>query len=163
MQFSIKPATPDDIAQIAALAYEIWNEYYPSILGQAQVDYMLNRFYSAEALKEQMMEGHRFHLILADGIFGGYISESNSSASEGFLHKFYLSKSIRGLGIGHEAFHAVFDQKTDLKFLRLTVNRMNYKSVNFYFSLGFFIEKTIEIDIDNGFIMDDFMMLKKFE
>jgi hypothetical protein len=36
---------------------------------------------------------------------------------------------------------------------------MNYKSVNFYFRLGFIIEKTTDIDIGDGYFMNDFIML----
>ena len=42
----------ENISAIQALARVIWNDHYPSIIGQDQVDYMLNRFYSHGAMLE---------------------------------------------------------------------------------------------------------------
>jgi ribosomal protein S18 acetylase RimI-like enzyme len=47
------------------------------------------------------------------------------------------------------------------KTIRLTVNRQNFKSINFYFKLGFKIEKVADFDIGNGYFMNDFVMLWK--
>ena len=33
----------DDIKNLADLAHTIWNEYFPPIIGQAQVDYMVEK------------------------------------------------------------------------------------------------------------------------
>ena len=46
--------------------------------------------------------------------------------------------------------------------LRLTVNRQNYKSINFYFKNGFVIEKTADFDIGSGYFMNDFVMVYRF-
>jgi hypothetical protein len=43
--------------------------------------------------------------------------------------------------------------------MRLTVNRQNYKSINFYFKIGFRIEKCADFPIGNGFVMNDFVMV----
>ena len=61
-------------------------------------------------------------------------------------------------GIGKALFEHVFGNLKQIT-IRLTVNRQNYKAVNFYFRLGFTIEKIIDIDIDNGFLMNDFVMI----
>ena len=41
-------------AVIAALADEIWREHYTPIIGEAQVDYMLKKFQSAEQICEDI-------------------------------------------------------------------------------------------------------------
>ena len=43
--------------------------------------------------------------------------------------------------------------------LRLTVNRQNFKSINFYFKNGFKIEQVADFDIGNGYVMNDFVMV----
>ena len=48
--FAIVPGRIDDIPLVQRLADEVWREHYPSILSQAQIDYMLARGYSREAL-----------------------------------------------------------------------------------------------------------------
>lgn len=42
------------IQELATLAYEIWFEYYPEILTLGQIYYMINKFQSAAAIKDQM-------------------------------------------------------------------------------------------------------------
>ena len=44
----------------------------------------------------------------------------------------------------------------------LTVNRQNYKSINFYFKNGFIINEIADFDIGNGYVMNDFVMKKMF-
>jgi hypothetical protein len=39
------------------LAERIWREYYPAIIGQAQVDYMLPLMYSAEVIRGELANG----------------------------------------------------------------------------------------------------------
>jgi ribosomal protein S18 acetylase RimI-like enzyme len=48
---------------------------------------------------------------------------------------------------------------TSAQSIRLTVNRENYKAINFYFKLGFKIEKVADFDIGQGYVMNDFVML----
>ena len=43
--------------------------------------------------------------------------------------------------------------------IRLQVNRMNYKAINFYFKHGFVIEKVADFDIGDGYFMNDFVMI----
>jgi diamine N-acetyltransferase len=49
----------------------------------------------------------------------------------------------------------------DTSELRLTVNRKNFKAINFYFKNGFIIESVKDFDIGNGYLMEDFVMLRK--
>src|SRR5688572_19623548 len=159
MNCEIRKAEIKDIPVIADLAFKIWKVHYPSIISNEQIEYMLQRFYSASALKEQMKEGHRFYLIIQNETPCGYLSESTSAAGQYFLHKFYIDPSLQGKGMGKSVFEKIFAEKKDLQSIRLTVNRMNYKSVNFYFRLGFIIETTTDIDIGDGYFMNDFIML----
>ena len=45
--------------------------------------------------------------------------------------------------------------------VRLTVNRKNFKAINFYFKQGFIIEEVKDFDIGNNYEMNDFIMLYK--
>ena len=46
-----------DYNTIADLADIIWKEHYIPIIGIPQVDYMLKKFQSAKAIKEQISDG----------------------------------------------------------------------------------------------------------
>ncbi|HNE28197.1 MAG: GNAT family N-acetyltransferase [Saprospiraceae bacterium] len=153
-------ASPDDIPAIRDLAHRIWREHYPDIIGAAQVEYMLDLNYSAEALARQMAEGQEF-LLVADGGSApiGFIAVSEKGPGQYFIHKFYLDNGQRGRGLGHAAFGALLALLPEAREIRLTVNRQNYKSINFYFKTGFVIEQCLDIEIGSGFVMNDFQMI----
>jgi RimJ/RimL family protein N-acetyltransferase len=70
-----------------------------------------------------------------------------------------LDNEKRGRGLGKIVFELLLARCPGLRELRLTVNRQNYKSINFYFKIGFTIEKCVDIPIGEGFEMNDFQML----
>lgn len=59
--------TPQQLAVVAGLAREIWYEYYVSLIGRAQVDYMVSKFQSTEAMAQQLREGYEYFLAQKDG------------------------------------------------------------------------------------------------
>ena len=156
----LRPATLSDIPIIRELAHRIWWAHYPGIITDAQIEYMLGLMYNAAALERQMMEeGQQFWLAEANGMAIGYLSIGLQGDGAYFLHKIYLDNTHRGKGFGAQAFQMLLDQYPDLMELRLTVNRQNFRSVNFYFKVGFTIEKCIDTPSGRGFVMDDFQML----
>lgn len=46
-----------DIAQTADLAREIWTDHFTPIIGSAQVEYMLEKFQSPDAMTRQISGG----------------------------------------------------------------------------------------------------------
>jgi len=156
----LQRATTDDIPVIRDLAHAIWWAHYPSIIPEAQIEYMLNLMYSPEALHRQMTEeGIQFWLVQEIGNTVGFIAVGHPTEGAYFLHKFYLQPSGQGKGLGAAAFHTLLEHYPDLSEIRLTVNRQNYKSINFYFKIGFRIEQCLEIPIGQGFAMNDFLMV----
>lgn len=158
-RISLRSATPADIPLIRALAERIWWAHYPDIIGATQVEYMLGLNYSAEALQRQMDEGQTFWLVDAEGATAGFVAVSQKEPGHLFIHKFYLDNEQRGRGLGAAVFALLLEQYPECSDIRLTVNRQNFKSINFYFKIGFIIEACIDIDIGAGFVMNDFQML----
>lgn len=148
----------DQLRQLSRLAHRIWNMYYPDIIGQKQVDYMLGKMYSLEALKEQIRNGHRFVAGYADGEMLGFLSYGKTSGQDYMIHKWYVDVSLHSKGIGRKLFDAAFGN-IDYDTIRLTVNRQNFKAVNFYYKFGFTIERVADFDIGDGFFMNDFVMI----
>lgn len=154
----LQAAGPGDIPRIRALAERIWNLHYPPIIGQAQVDYMLERMYSSESLSDQMLrQQHRFYLVIYKGSEAGFISVYPETEQNWFISKFYIDQDLAGKGIGSAVFEAIKSLCAATCF-RLTVNRQNIKAINFYFKLGFRIEKVSDFDIGGGYVMNDFVM-----
>lgn len=152
------PAEQKDISQIAGLAKLTWNQHYPSIISQEQIDYMLRKMYSFASLEEQMTQkGHSFFLIDIKEVSVGFISVNKENERDWFLNKFYIDQNKAAKGIGAKAFDELKKIIQPSK-ITLTVNRQNFKSINFYFKMGFKIERVADFDIGDGYVMNDFVM-----
>jgi RimJ/RimL family protein N-acetyltransferase len=156
---TVRPATDTDIAMIGELAEKIWRVHYTPMIGVKQVEYMLEKMYSPASLLQQMKEGAYFFIAENNGKPIGYVSISDKGRGDFFLNKFYLDVSEQGKGFGKTIFADIISRFPQLKTIRLQVNRRNFKSVNFYFRLGFTIEYVKDFDIGEGYSMDDFVML----
>lgn len=162
MTIQLVPAQKQELPEVAALAKTIWNDHYPAIIGQEQVNYMLGKFYSLPSLEEQTGKGQVFYFIVADGVKQGFVSVTFTPEKEElFIHKFYILTQKQQSGWGTLSLNAVEKLYPQTRYLRLTVNRQNFKSVNFYFKNGFIIEQVADFDIGQGYVMNDFVMVKK--
>jgi len=148
-----------DIPLLMELAHRIWRAHYPAIITTEQIEYMLKNWYSAENLIQQMREGQITTLIIVNNRPLGYISIKEMEPGHFLLSKFYIDTTEHRQGIGSMTFqYALQDICKNYKSIRLQVNRRNIKAINFYFKNGFKIEQTCELDLGNGFVMDDFIM-----
>ncbi len=153
----------DQIAETARLARDIWQEHYVSIIGQEQVDYMLEKFQSEQAIAEQIAEGYEYYIILHNGKSAGYLAVvQNLRESTLLIGKIYVKKSERGKGLGKEMLVFTEDicRKRGLKTIWLTVNKNNKRSIAWYSQMGFINAGPTLQDIGGGFVMDDFRMEK---
>jgi ribosomal protein S18 acetylase RimI-like enzyme len=152
-------AVADDTEVISELAKEIWWEHYPSIIGKNQVEYMLKIMYSLDVIRNHIDRGpQQFFLIRDSNIHVGFIAVEIKE-NECFIQKFYLRNSSRGNGLAAKCFELLKLVYPQQNILRLQVNRENIRAINFYFKLGFIIEKSANFDIGNGFFMNDFVMV----
>jgi RimJ/RimL family protein N-acetyltransferase len=155
-------ATEKDLNTITKLAHMIWNDHYVDIVGQEQVDYMLKKMYDHNSLLEQLhQKKHVFYLIVNDQKAIGFISVSTENNNDYFLHKFYIDQQKANSGIGTTTLNLLI-QQINPKTLTLTVNRQNFKSINFYFKNSFRIERVEDFNIGNGYQMNDFVMVRAF-
>ncbi len=157
-KINLLAAAAKDIKMISVMAERIWRAHYVLIIGNEQVDYMLEKMYSANSLAEQMADGQQFFIASVANQPIGYLSISKKNESEFFMHKFYMEMKEQGKGYGKKIFAELLLRFPELKTMKLQVNRMNYKTINFYFRLGFVIEEAKKFDIGNGYFMDDFVM-----
>ena len=77
------------------------------------------------------------------------------------LHKIYVHPNTQGLGVGRALLDFVTDQLIEegASILRLNVNRHN-KARQFYEKQGFTVTKEEDIEIGNGYKMNDYVMEK---
>ena len=147
---------PEAISQVAKLAEEIWKQHYLPIIGKEQVDYMLDKFQSKNAIKQQIAEGYRYYFIYDDQLESGYFSVKDKGEKL-YLSKLYVLYSRRGKGIGKQTINFI-KSSFDNPAIQLTVNKRNSDSIAFYQKVGFNIVDYVEMDIGNGFVMDDYVM-----
>lgn len=155
----LKAVSINKIEKVAELAKIIWVKHYPSIIGQEQVDYMLQNMYNRESLLQQINEkGQQFYFIILKNEAIGFISVTDEKNNNWMLNKFYVLEDKAGKGTGTKVLEEI-KKIIQPKKITLTVNRKNYKSINFYFKNGFKIDSLAVFDIGNGFVMDDFLMV----
>jgi len=158
---AIRKAYPHDIPLIRDLAFKIWPVTYSSIVGMDQVNYMLGLLYSESRLAEDMQKGIEF-VILYDGVQPiGFASIGLMEPRTYKLHKIYVLPSYQGKGAGkfiiNEMITAI--KQKGATSLLLNVNRNN-PAKGFYEKLGFTVIKEEDIDIGNGYFMNDYVMEK---
>lgn len=155
-------AQEKDLETIANLAKVIWNDHYVPFIGQKQVDYMLAKIYNHQSLMEQLtVKKHVFYLIKNDEETLGFLSISSENNTDYFLHKLYIDQQKSNTGIGTDVLNILI-KTINSKSLTLTVNRQNFKSINFYFKNGFKINRVEDFDIGDGYQMNDFVMVRVF-
>lgn len=155
-------STNQDFITMESLADCIWREHYIPMVGKPQIDYMLKKFQSAEAMQQQVAEGLQYYVLSFNNIPVGYLAIKPEEEAL-FLSKIYVLKEYRGRGIAKAAIQFAENQakKYHIKTIRLTVNVNNQIAIKAYEKLGFFNAGPIVADIGNGFIMDDYLMKKQ--
>lgn len=160
----LKRATMADLPTIQEIAHLTWGPTYTHIIGQAQVDYMLAEMYNLDALQAQMGRGHQFLIAEHDSKKVGFASYSRSEGDAFHLHKLYVLPKAHGQGIGKFMMDEVLKnvRRAGGKYLRLNVNRYN-NAKGFYVRAGFKIKESVDNEIGNGFLMNDYIMEKIIE
>lgn len=156
----IKTAASQDASIIQMLAQEIWMQHYTPIIGKAQVDYMLDKFQSKDAVVDQISNGYIYYIAYDDSTPCGYsgIKEENGV----FLSKLYVRQAHRGKGIGKALLTEILAYANLIKASRiwLTCNKQNTNTLSVYQKLGFNVTDNRVSDIGNGFVMDDYILEK---
>ena len=161
--FEIKKAGVNDVALIRELTFRVWPQTYATILSQEQIDYMLEMMYSEDSLKEQMTEdGCHFIIVYENGNPVGFASYSEEEPHRWKLNKIYVLQNQQGKGTGKYVINYIIEEikKQNGNCLFLQVNRYN-NAKTFYEKLGFAEIDFINLDIGNGYFMNDYVMEKK--
>ncbi len=160
----INIAKKENYATIQQIAHETWFPTFAEILSIAQIKYMLEMMYSMEAIAEQVeQKNHVFLLAQEDINCLGYASyETNYKGTDKTkIHKIYVLPSAQGKGVGKSLMNEIIEiaKKNNNSTLSLNVNKHN-KAIYFYEKIGFEKVGSENIDIGNGFLMEDLIMDK---
>jgi diamine N-acetyltransferase len=158
--------TTKDIPDLQTDTRAIWMECYPGIISHEQIEYMLDRMYSKEIVEREIeYENINYYFIFHDGVKVGFCSIGPCQEVKGRakLHKLYLYPEFHGKGLGSASLAKVFElvRQKGYDSICLNVNKNNYSGIKAYERNGFIKEKSVVNDIGNGYVMDDYIMLKK--
>lgn len=160
----ITEATINDAAAIQQMAEAVWWPTYGPILSEEQIKYMLGKMYDITTIKQQISSNsQRYLLLYADEVLTGFAAysarEENIDVYK--LHKLYCLTDTKGKGYGKLLLQAVEQRvkESGSSTLELNVNRHN-PALGFYEKMGFNIAYSEDIDIGNGYQMNDYVMRK---
>ena len=158
---TIAKAGTAQIPLIQQIAQDTWPDTFKDILTPEQIRYMLHMMYDDASLRQQMESGNVFLLAEVDGVPGGFASYElhyrNSPVSK--LHKIYILPSMQGKSVGKALLLEVakIAREAGMQQVWLNVNREN-KATGFYERFGFKKTGEEDIDIGNGYFMNDTIM-----
>ena len=160
----IRACQSSDLLTLAELARYIWQQHYPAIISQAQIDYMLQQRYQTTALQAELdtpwhwLDG----LWLGENMLGFANYFCTEQPAEMKLDKLYLHPDWHGRGLGSLMLEYVTARarQQGCETLTLAVNKNNTTAIKAYHSNGFEVAREVVVDIGNGFVMDDFIMSK---
>lgn len=161
---TISKARPNDYKKIQEIARQTWPDTYGAILSKEQLNFMLDAFYSVDALSNDVdSKGHHFLLAKENDVVLGFAAYEHSYQDNKItrIHKIYILPQTQGKGIGKTLIEYIekLAVENGSAALSLNVNRFN-KALSFYQKIGFEIIAEENIKIGHGYLMEDFMMEK---
>lgn len=158
---TLRKGTEEDIPTIISLAEATWPDTYGDYLTSEQIRYMLDKMYNKGELEGQFLKGYYFLIASSGGQDVGFAGFSKMDETEATykLHKLYVLPSAHGQGIGKVLINEVVNlvKRAGGVKLALNVNRNNNAKA-FYERCGFKIKETVDLEIGNGFFMNDYVM-----
>jgi len=159
--FSVQFLAKGEVDEFYKLAHIIWPVTYKEVLSQEQISYMLEKMYSKPSLIQQQEDGCFFYLLKADEKPVGFLSIEHNKDNSGKtkVQKIYVLKEYQGTGAGRFLMNFAIEnaKKQGANAVFLNVNRYN-KALGFYEHYGFQKMYSEDIDIGEGYLMEDWVM-----
>ena len=167
MTVSIRKADLSDITTVQRLAHHTWRVHYPGIITREQIEYMLERGYSRDALAPFATDPTR-GLALAEEEgeplgFAAWYPPGEPATMK--LDKLYVLPARHRSGIGRALIEHVarVARSAGFRTLVLNVNRNNVGAVRAYERCGFAVRESGDFPIGNGFVMADYVMARPLD
>ncbi len=157
--YTIRKVSKEGAAVIHHLGTAVYHTTYTAILSRAQIDFMLHKNYTPEAIQQAMAEGQDFYIICQQKMQPlGFIALQKKNNDILRIEKLYLLVDSQGLGLGKKLIDFAVDQakEHDFSIVELNVNRGN-KAYHFYLKQGFKVISEVDIPY-YGYILDDYVM-----
>jgi len=159
----IRLATADDFSTIESIARQTWPLAYGSLLSKEQLNYMLDLFYSKSALKaDVLIKKHYYYLAFSQGEAVGFAGiEHQYLPNTTKLHKLYVLPHFQRQNLGIQLLDFVSEIALEAGCSALTLNVNRYNSAKkFYKKNGFTVVKSEDIELEHGYLMEDYVLVK---
>lgn len=165
MSITFRRAIAEDLSPITTLLHDVFRPTYGPILSEEQIKFMLSTLFSGQRMEQQFAEGHQFLMMYDEEEltgFAAYECNYDGLSKTCKLHKLYLAKGMQGKGLGGVLIGELIRliKKDEQERLILNVNRGN-RAKNFYLKLGFRILEEVDIPLDHGYFMNDYVLEKE--
>ena len=161
----IESLAPADLARLAALAREIWYAHYPAIISTAQIEYMLEQRYRPQVVGAELQrDGLWWDKLIVGQDMAGFASYFLTGApGEMKIDKLYVHPRHQRRGYGGMMIARIVAVARSRRCERLVlaVNRNNRSAIGAYLKHGFRVDGAAVKDIGGGFVMDDYIMVKR--
>lgn len=162
MEFELITSNADYIA-MCEMASTIWKECYKNIVSDGQIEYMLEKYLSLNAVKAQAEnDGYEYYFLSDTDERVGFLA-LKPEKDRLFVSKVYVKKDKRKMGYG-KALLSFAEKRAGQLHMRdmyLTVNKNNLNAVNVYKAYGFILTDSVVTDIGSGYVMDDYIFAKE--
>lgn len=153
---------PEEAEALAELAAHIWRQHYPAIISHAQIEYMLARRYPPPLIRQSLARGDHWDVVRAGDAL---LAFAHSFALEGGavkLDKLYVHPQWQRRGLGRMLVERIEARARaqGRSHLLLRVNRHNTQAIAAYGKYGFVVAREVVEDIGEGFVMEDYVMIK---
>jgi diamine N-acetyltransferase len=164
-EIRIEPLLEADIPALVTLARDTWFKHYPSIITTAQIEYMLAQRYGDDVIRAQLADpGVWWDKLLLDGELAAFAQYERSDPPGTLkIDKLYARHELRGQGLGSMLLRHIEHEARAMgcSRLKLQVNKNNVSAIGAYRKNGFEVVESAVFDIGNGFVMDDYVMVKE--
>lgn len=160
----IRLLSESEVPDLIALAQKIWLTHYPGIISDAQIEYMLAQRYHEAQIRAEISGGDLWWDVLWTenkmSAFASYFM--SETPGEMKLDKLYVHPCMQRRGYAGMLIARVLEIMRERKMhcLTLAVNKRNTTAIAAYRRYGFRIADTVVKDIGNGFVMDDYIMVR---
>ena len=168
---SLGPLRPEEAEALVELAGRVWRAHYPGIITPRQIEYMLERRYKPDLVRQLLARGD---LWLAARVNPDSGERAGGGDLVGFAHgeplaegdykldQLYVDLDWQRQGIGGALIREIAARAARRGHTRLVlrVNRQNQGAIDAYLKHGFTVSSIHLEDIGGGFVMDDYVMTR---
>jgi GNAT superfamily N-acetyltransferase len=160
----VAPLGDADVEAVVRLAGEVWRHHYPGIISTAQIEYMLQQRYDPALIRAELLRDDVWwDKLVADQGVVAFSSYFIIDAGKMKLDKLYVHPDWQRRGCGAMLIARICARARTrgCREVVLAVNRRNHQAIAAYLKHGFRIREARVSDIGDGFVMDDYIMVRQ--